>query len=659
MADRTLSFEIFARDRASQAFDSAAKSSDGLFGKLKGLGGFLAGGALAAGAVQAGRAITGMVGDALKEAAEAEKVGRITENAIRATGGAANITGAQIGDLATKISNAAAVDDELVQSGANLLLTFKNIRNEAGKNNDVFNQATQAAVDLSAAGFGSVESASIQLGKALNDPLKGIAALGKSGVTFTAQQKEQIKTLVESGKTLEAQKIILGEINAQVGGAAAAAADPMARLAVVTGNLKEQLGAALLPVVTKVAEFMSDRLPGALDAVMAAIGPVIYQVRLFADALVNGFQGGNFFSDGNRFLDLFHTIGGVIRPVVDFIRDNLKPILVALGVTLAVLTSPIGVMVAAVIYAYTQFDTFRNVVNTVVEFLTGTVAPAVAAFAGIVAGHFSTLAGWVREQWGAIQEAISHVVNAVQAAVGAAVRVVTGLWQLLGDDVLRIVRGMWAQVVDAFRFAVGLVSGVVKVIVNLINGDFSKAGEAVKGIFRDLVHFIGQTLGNLGNVVSGALGGVFSLLRDSTGRFVGVGVDMVQGLISGIGSMAGALARFVADFIKRNTIDKVKGVLGISSPSKVFAEIGRYTVAGFNVGVDGTPVATIPFPSIAGAVALAGLAAAGSLALPAGSSVDVRVFLGDRELTDIVRTEVRSRDGALLDALAAGVGGGV
>ena len=31
------------------------------------------------------------------------------------------------------------------------------------------------------------------LGKALNDPVKGITALGRAGVTFTDEQKKQIK----------------------------------------------------------------------------------------------------------------------------------------------------------------------------------------------------------------------------------------------------------------------------------------------------------------------------------------------------------------------------------------------------------------------------------------------------------------------------------
>jgi phage-related minor tail protein len=134
----------------------------------------------------------------IAEARESEKVGKTTAQVIKATGGAAKVSAEQVGDLAQAISEKAGMDDEAVQTGANLLLTFKNVRNEAGQGADIFNRATAAAVDLSAAGFGSVDSSAKMLGKALNDPVQGISALSRAGVTFTASQKETIKKMAET-----------------------------------------------------------------------------------------------------------------------------------------------------------------------------------------------------------------------------------------------------------------------------------------------------------------------------------------------------------------------------------------------------------------------------------------------------------------------------
>src|SRR5262245_8448404 len=222
---------------------------------LAGIGGAFA-------AVGAVKVFSGFVADARESA----KISRITAQAIKSTGGAANVSAKQVGALATAISNKTGKDDEAIQSGQNLLLTFTNIRNETGKGNDIFNQASAAIVDMTAAlNNGEVtsqglKSSSIQLGKALNDPIKGVTALQRVGVSFTEGQKKQIKALVDSGRTLDAQKIILRELGKEFGGAAKASADPMERLGTIIGNLGERLGTALLPTIDKVAKFLTNTL---------------------------------------------------------------------------------------------------------------------------------------------------------------------------------------------------------------------------------------------------------------------------------------------------------------------------------------------------------------------------------------------------------------
>ena len=166
----------------------------------------------------------GAIGYKLAAAAyDAQKVMAQTEAIIKATGGAANITASQVEALSSKLSMQIGVDDELIQSSANLLLTFKQVQNQIGANNQIFDRAVIAAQDLGNV-FGSSSAAAIQLGKALSDPEKGITALRRAGINFTDAQKEQIKTLVESGDVLGAQKLILAEVESQVGGTAAATA---------------------------------------------------------------------------------------------------------------------------------------------------------------------------------------------------------------------------------------------------------------------------------------------------------------------------------------------------------------------------------------------------------------------------------------------------
>ena len=247
----------------------------------------------------------------INDARESAKVARVSAQVVKSTGGAAKITADQMGNLATAISNKTGADDEAIQSGENLLATFTNVRNETGKGNDIFSRATQSAVDMAAAMNNGVvdanglKSANIQLGKALNDPVKGVTALQKVGVSFTADQKKQIKTLVDSGQTLKAQKIILAEVGKEFGGAAAAASDPLTKLKTILGNVSESLGGLLLPTVDKVAKFIGGTMV-----------PGIY-------ALGSAFQGEGVTSDG--FVGAMERIGVKARIVFDFFKAEVLP----------------------------------------------------------------------------------------------------------------------------------------------------------------------------------------------------------------------------------------------------------------------------------------------------------------------------------------------
>ncbi|MGH2650277.1 MAG: hypothetical protein ACRDHK_03580, partial [Actinomycetota bacterium] len=201
---------------------------------------------------------------------EAQKVAAQTEAVLKSTGGAANVTSDEVSGLAGELSKLVGVDDEAIQAGENLLLTFTNIRNEAGAGNDIFNQATGIMLDLSTAKGTDVRSAALQLGKALNDPIKGVGALSRAGVQLTDQQKEQIAVFIESGDVLSAQKVILTELTNQVGGSAEAQATAADHLSVAWGNFKEAIGGVISLAITPLAK----ALTFVLTLIVDAPGPV-------------------------------------------------------------------------------------------------------------------------------------------------------------------------------------------------------------------------------------------------------------------------------------------------------------------------------------------------------------------------------------------------
>lgn len=233
-------------------------------------------------------AATSFFHSAIAEARDAVKVGADTANSLKVTGASAWISAKQVGDLADSLSNYAGIDDDVVQSGENLLLTFKNVRNAAGDGNAVFDRASKAAVDLSAKFGNDLSSASIQVGKALDNPVKGVSALTRVGVTFTQQQKDMIEQMVKSGDTLGAQRLILGELESQVSGTAGAMADPWQRLMVVWKNVEERVGVFLLPILNKVIDWGLVLLPTAVNAASKAFAFIAGGIKDFLAGFKHG-----------------------------------------------------------------------------------------------------------------------------------------------------------------------------------------------------------------------------------------------------------------------------------------------------------------------------------------------------------------------------------
>jgi cell wall-associated NlpC family hydrolase len=264
----------FARDlvRDEARFKRSTSNMNADIGKLSRgalagtgvFGGFARSIAFASTAFLGGAGLGYAVRTAFTELSDATKVAAQTNAVLKSTGAIAGVTSKNVEELGKSLMQLSGVDDEMIKSGENMLLTFTNIRNVSGENNDIFNQATKILLDMNTAlgktgeGTGNLNHTAIQLGKALNDPIKGITALRRVGVNFNETQIETIKKLVESNHVLEAQKLILHELQIEFGGSAKAAGatfpGQISRLRETMKNLSATLLRDLIPQIEKITQ---------------------------------------------------------------------------------------------------------------------------------------------------------------------------------------------------------------------------------------------------------------------------------------------------------------------------------------------------------------------------------------------------------------------
>jgi len=135
---------------------------------------------------------------------------------IERTGDAAGVTGQQISDMAERIGRDTLASAGEVRDAAAIMLTFKSVTGDA------FTRSVELAQDMAAVMKQDLNSSVKQLGKVLEDPIRNLSALNRSGVSFTATQTAMIKKMVEMGDKAGAQTKIMDVLAGQLGGYGAA-----------------------------------------------------------------------------------------------------------------------------------------------------------------------------------------------------------------------------------------------------------------------------------------------------------------------------------------------------------------------------------------------------------------------------------------------------
>lgn len=371
MANAEIKAVITAEDRASATLANFGRKAGGIGNTVKRSLKLAAVGIAATGAAAIAFGVS-----SVKSYQESENALAQLNAVLKSTRGIAKVSAKSAISLANSLQKVTRYSDEQVLSAENMLLTFTKI----GK--DVFPDTTKAVLDMSTAMGTDLKSTAIQVGKAMQDPVRGVTALQRVGVRLSDSQKELVKNLVATGKTAEAQKLILKELQTEFGGSAEAAGKTFAGQLDILKNqfdeVKESIGKtivdAIIPLMSKLAEFVaSDQFQAWLARVNQWISvnlplAVNYVVNTLIPNLINIFnvvwpviktvvvwlgKFVNFLADHEWAVWAFIGVLGamkaafVITGVIARFRAGLAAARAAYTITSVVLSTPIAITILA------------------------------------------------------------------------------------------------------------------------------------------------------------------------------------------------------------------------------------------------------------------------------------------------------------------------
>ena len=555
---------------------------------------------IGAAVIAAGAAFIGLSLKAEKAVTAENRIRNIAEN-MGYLGDEADTVTKRLVEYAEATARATGIDANSIKATQAKLATFSELAATMDETGGAFDRATQAAIDMAAAGFGDAESNAVQLGKALQDPIKGITALNRSGVTFTEQQKEMIQAMVESGDTLGAQNLILQELEKQVGGSAEATADASAKMRASWDLAQERLGKKLLPTFEKLTDWVIDEGIPAFESLVDYLqgldfSPLVNAFNAIKDAVVPvaeaviGFDYGGAWDTLAGIVDSlqqsFSWLGEVFADTGSQIKDSLGPAIDSLKLAWESLRPALeyAAMVIGGILAI-ALGLIIGVINGVAR----AIAPLIRAIGGIVTIVMSTF-NLIKAIFTGDGEKIKEAIAAIGQGI---VDVFAGLYGAVAGLLTGFVEGVVAFFSGLYKTLVGasIVPDMIRAIVAWFAKLPAQVGAAVKqlvtaviGWFTDMAS---AAVARVATLVTDAVKLVKSLpdkFRAALGTLSSVGRDLVVGLWNGINDKFSWLVGKIRTFAS-NVTDKLKGFFGIKSPSKLFErEIGVNLALGVGKG---------------------------------------------------------------------------
>lgn len=247
-------------------------------------------------------------------ASETEQVLGQLDAALASTGNAAGLSAAELVKMGEELGKVTNYTTDQIATAQTRLLSYTSVAR------DQFPAAMQVILDQSARLGMSVEQSAEIIGQALEQPSNAMVRLAKQGFSFTQQQKELIATLEATGRSAEAQSIIIDMLTESYGGAATAQ-----RIGTFAGAIKG-VGDAIDGLRKKVVSGpVMDRLQDEINATSAAFDSLANSEAFdrfrqdFEYAFTAALESVRIFRENADLEGLTGELGGLVRAFGDVV----------------------------------------------------------------------------------------------------------------------------------------------------------------------------------------------------------------------------------------------------------------------------------------------------------------------------------------------------
>lgn len=396
---------------------------------------------------------------------------------------------------AEELAMLTGVDDDVIKDGQAILGTFSKISDSAGESGGAFERATAAAVDLAAAGFGSVESNANGLGKALQDPIKGMSLLTKQG-SLTKEEQERIgAAFKKTGDLAAAQDSILEALEGQVAGVAAETADSSAIMKESFDEAAESIGESLAPVMQDLTEYAKQASEWIQDnqdkvkafiAVLAGLSAIWLAVR----GVMIAVQAATL---------AYHAVMLVVQAATKIWTG------VQIALNIAMMLNPIGLIVIAIV-------ALIAIIVAVLVVTRDKWLPVLKKVWEWIKQLGATIGGWFKQQWDTIKRVIQTVASAVSGAWNDAKTKINNAFESVKAKVSNVtdaIKRFWESaktkvtgVFDSIKTAVGKVGDKISSVWDGIKSAVGGAVDFVIGKIQDVIDWFNTLKDKASNALS-------------------------------------------------------------------------------------------------------------------------------------------------------------